>query len=206
MSASAFRKLSIPAIAKLSVWEPDIQKLFIDRIRKTFTAKEHKTFLSSITVKRLEPISVIYSPTTMKSEKHITDEFKALVNRAAAFDLVPSAPECYGLMLDFPLHTSLEKCRYKVCLRTADGQPVPSKLHEMKIDGGKYAVFPLKGDIESMIRHALLFFNDWLKEHHYRISDLYSFERFTNPPTAQTYSMHVRELYVPIKPIGSTGR
>jgi len=206
MSATAFRKLSIPAIARLSVWDPDIQRLFIARARKTFTPKECKAFLASITVKRVEPISVIYAPTTMKSEKDIADEFQTLANRAAAFDIVSTTPEFYGVMLDFPLHTALEKCRYKACLRISDDLPLPPKIHKMKIEGGKYAVFSMKGDIEAMIRLALVFFNDWLKIRHYVVADLYWFERFTTPPTAQTYSKVVREVYVPIKAAGSTYR
>jgi AraC family transcriptional regulator len=206
MSATAFRKLGIPAIAKLSVWDPVIQQLFIARIRKTFTPGRRKAFLASISVTRVEPMSVIYSPTTMKSAKQIAGEFQALANRATAFDLVPEDPEYFGLMLDFPLHSALDKCRYKACLRVADDLPVPARTHTMKIGGGKYAVFPVKGDVETMIRLAILFFNDWLKERQYIISDLYWFERFPDLPTVRTYPTTVREVYIPIRPAGSSPR
>ncbi len=200
MSATEFRKLSFSEMAHLSVWDPSIHQFLLSELHRTYSPSAQKKFLASITVKRVEPINVIYAPTTMKSENHIVDAFQALANRAEAYDLVTATAEYYGLMYDFPLHTPLEKCRYKVCLSVPNEMIVHSTFYRMKIEGGKYAVFPLKGNIETMIQLAVLFFNDWLRESPYKMADLYWFERFTNLPTPKTFSTAVREFYFPLKP------
>jgi len=200
VSATEFRNLPFSAVAKLSVWDTSIRKVFQSHLHTAVSARQRKRFLDSITLKRIEPVDVIYVPTTMKSEEHIGDEFQKLASLAAAYDLSPDLTQCYGLMHDFPLHTPLDKCRYKVCLGVSGEAVVHPKFFRMKIAGGKYAVFPLKGDIETMIRFSILFFNDWLRESHYQRAEHYLLERFKTLPGPRTYSTVVREFYVSIKP------
>lgn len=200
ISATEFRQLSFSELAHLPVWDPSITQFLLSESQKTYSPRVRKKFLASITVKRVEPVNVIYAPTTMKSENHIAEAFQALASRAEAHDLVTAAAGYYGLMYDFPLHTPLEKCRYKVCLSVPNEMSVDSTFYTMKIDGGKYAVFPLKGDIETMIQLAVLFFNDWLRKSPYKMAGLYWFERFATLPTLKNFSTAVREFYIPIRP------
>jgi DNA gyrase inhibitor GyrI len=72
----------------------------------------------------------------------------------------------------------------------------------MTLSGGKYGVFPVKGDIELMIRYSIFFFSDWLKASHFQRSEesyLY-LERFSALPGPKTYTKTAREIYVPLKP------
>jgi AraC family transcriptional regulator len=200
MSATEFRNLSFSEVAKLSVWDPGIRRFLLSELHTKYSPRERKKFLASVTVKRIQPIDVIYAPTTMKSEGHIADAFQSLVNHAEVYDLITPDAEYYGLMYDFALHTPLEKCRYKVCLSVPEGAVVHSKFFRMKINGGKYATFPFKGNFETMIELSLLFFNDWLSERQYTMAELRWFERFRTLPAANTYSTMMREIYIPIKP------
>jgi len=201
VSATAFRNLPFSEVAKLSVWEPSIQRVFQSHMIKKVGPKERERFLESITLKRVEPVNVVYLPTTMISEKHLVDEFQKLADRASAYDVPVDVTECFGMMFDFPLHTPLEKCRYRVCIGVS-GEPVNHpKFFRTTIPGGKYAVVPVKGDIETMIQLSIMFFNLWLKDSHYQRSEHHLIERFASLPGPKTYATQVRELYIPIKPI-----
>ncbi len=200
VSATEFRKLPFSEVAKLAVWEPSIQKVFQAHLDMKLEAREGKRFFDSIQLKRIEPFTVVYLPTSMVSEEHLGDEFQKLLSRAASYDIPVEADEWFGVMYDFPLHTPLKKCRYKVCLPVSDKTVIPPKLFSMKIDGGKYATFPLKGDIETMIQWVIVFFNRWIPKKHYQRSKPYLMERFTAIPDPKTYRARIREIFIPIKP------
>jgi len=200
MSPSEFRKLSFSEMAKLPIWDDSIRQYLLSKLHRKYSAKVRKKFLETISIKYLETFNVIYSPTTMRSESHIAKEFQTFANRVAAFDIPTRESEYYGLMNDFPLHTPLEKCRYKVCLGIAPDTIVDPKFFKMKIEGGKYAVIHIKGNIERMIQLSVLFFNDWLRPSNYQMGELFWFERFYILPTTKNYSIDEREIYIPIKP------
>lgn len=199
MRATEFRNLSPRATVRLSMPDPTIQERALGRLSETFGPSERRKFLASITVKNVKPATVIYAPTTMESEWQIIDEFQALASRAAAHDLVTGGTHYYGLMYDFPLHTPLEKCRYRVCIGVPDDMRTPSDFLRMTIGGGKHAVVPVQGNFETMIQLGFLFFGVWLRRNRYMPSDLHWFERFTRLPTTSNYPSMLREIFVPIK-------
>ena len=201
MSPTVFRRLSLSEITKLAVWDKSLQRLVLKELYKLLSPAERKKILASIKVKHIELTRVIYSLTTMKSEEHIVGEFHALAHRAAAYDLPIVHGECYGVMNDFPLHTPQKKCRYKVCLSIPPSADVPSNFFSMEIGGGKFVVFPVRGNIEKMIERVIFFFNEWLYKSSYKMADYFWFERFTDLPSLKTYSRAEREFYIPIKPL-----
>jgi AraC family transcriptional regulator len=203
VSATEFRNLSFSEVAKLAAgWEPTIQKIFQHLLLKTLSPKEEEKLRKSITLKRIEPLTVIYRATTMISEELIGEEFQRLANRAEAYDLEVDMSQCFGAMYDFPLHTPFEKCRYRVCMGVFGDSAKHPKFSTMTLSGGKYGVFPVKGDFEFAIRYSIFFFSDWLKASHFQRSEesyLY-LERFSALPGPKTYSKTAREIYVPLKP------
>ncbi len=213
VSATEFRKLTIHDIASLSVWDPSIQRLFESQMQALPDDEERAAFIESVTLTRIEPIHVAYLRTTMVSDAHLGGEFRRLADLAAAHDLPANPAQCFGVMYDFPLHTPLEKCRYKACVgiagaqgtaATAGGSGVhgkSSQLFSMTIAGGKYAVFPVEGGIEMTIRRVILFFNDWIKGSQYQRGRAQLIERFPSLPDAKGYASTKKELYIPIKPI-----
>ncbi len=199
VSATEFRGLSFSGVAKLA-WEPGIRQVFQKQILLTTGAEERERFFDSITFQRIPPLEVIYLPTTMISEEHLGAQFRRLAERASLYDLPVEGKECFGMMQDFPLHTPLEKCRYKVCIECS-GQPAAHpKFFRMSIPGGKYAVFPLRGDIQETIRLCILFFSEWLNGSRYRRREHFLLERFPALPGPDTYSASSRELCIPIEP------
>ncbi len=201
VSATEFRNLPYPEVAKLTVWEPSIQKVFQDHTLERVTAQERKKFLDSISVRRMEPVDVVYRSTTMISEAHLGDEFRKLATRASAYDLPVDESECFGVIYDYPLHTPLPKCRYRVCLGVSGEVQEQPRFSCMSIAGGKYAVFPIEGPINAMIRLSILFFNYWLPESHYQRREHFLLERFRTVPDSSTYATLLRELCVPIAPV-----
>lgn len=203
VSATEFRNLSFSEVAKLAAgWEPSIQKIFQHLLVKRLSPKEEEKLRKSITLKRIEPLTVIYRATTMISEELIGEEFQRLADRAEAHDLEVDMSQCFGAMYDFPLHTPLEKCRYRVCIGVLGDSAKHPTFSTMTLSGGKYGVFPVKGDFEFAIRNSIFFFSEWLKASHFQRSEesyLY-LERFSALPGPKTYSTTAREIYVPLKP------
>jgi len=105
-------------------------------------------------------------------------------------------------MYDFPLHTPLEKCRYRACIGVPGELSKHPKFSTMTVPGGKYGVFPVKGDIENAIRSTIYFFSDWLRKSPYKRSEqqFLLFERFSSMPGPKTYSTLAREIYAPLMP------
>jgi len=201
VSATQFRNMTFAEVSKLAVWEPSIQKAFKHMLVKKVSEEERKQFYKSLTFKRTEPLTVIYHPTTMLSEEHLGEEFEKLARRAAAYDVEVDTSHCYGAMYDFPLHTPLEKCRYRVCIGVPAESAKLSKFSTMTIPGGKFGAFPLKGNIELMIRLSILFFDEWLRASNFERSEHYYLERFSALPGPKTYTKLPREVYVPLKPV-----
>ncbi len=203
VSATEFRNLSFLEVAKLAVsWGPSIQSVFQKLLLRKLSPGEMERLRMSITLKRIDPLMVIFHSTTMISEEHLGEEFQRLASRAEAYDLEVDLGQCFGVMYDFPLHTPLEKCRYRVCLGVQGEFPNHSKFSAMNISGGKYGVFLVKGDIELAIRYSIYFFSDWLKASPFQRSEqsyLY-FERFSALPGPKTYASIEREIYVPLIP------
>jgi len=203
VSATEFRNLSFSEVAKLAAaWGPGIQKVFRNILLGKMDSKAGQKLRKSITIKRIEPLTVIYQATTMVSEEHLGEEFRKLADRAEAHDLEVDMSQCLGVMYDFPLHTPLEKCRYRVCIGITGESAKHPKFSTMNLSGGKYGVFPVKGDIELAIRYSIFFFSDWLKTTPFQRSEqpyLY-FERFSSLPGPRTYSSMTREIYVPLRP------
>lgn len=203
VSATEFRNLSFSEVAKLAVgWGPSVQKIFQRFLTRKLSSKETDKLRKSITLKRIEPVMLIYQTTTMISEEHLGEEFRKLADRAEAYDLEIDMSQCFGVMYDFPLHTPLEKCRYRVCIGISGETTKHPKFSTMDLSGGKYGVFPVKGDIELAIRYSIFFFSDWLKTSPFQRSEqpyLY-FERFSSLPGPRTYSSMTREIYVALKP------
>lgn len=204
VSATEFRNLSFSEVAGLAAeWEPSIQRIFQRLMLRRMSPREEKKLRTSITLKRIEPLTVIYRATTMISETLIGEEFQKLRDRAEANDLDVDMSQCFGAMYDFPLHTPLEKCRYRVCIGVSGDSAKNPKFSTMTISGGKYGVFPVQGDFELAIRSSIYFFSDWLKASHYQRSEesYLSLERFSALPGPKTYAKAVREIYVPLKPV-----
>ena len=203
VSATEFRTLSFSEVAKLAAgWEPGIQKIFQHLLLRGLSPKEEEKLRKSITLRRIEPLMVIYRATTMISEELIGEEFQRLQNRAEAHDLEVDPSQCFGALFDFPLHTPLEKCRYRVCIGVAGDSARNPHFSTMTLSGGKYGVFPVTGDFEAAIRSSIFFFSNWLKASHFQRSEesyLY-LERFSALPGPKTYSTTPREIYVPLKP------
>jgi AraC family transcriptional regulator len=203
ISATEFRTLSFSEVAALaSGWEPSIQKIFQRLLLKKLSPKEEEKLRKSIALKRLEPLTVIYSVTTMISEELIVEEFQKLRKRAEAYDVDVDMSQCFGALYDFPLHTPLEKCRYRVCLGISGESAKHPKFSTMPIAGGKYGAFPVTGDFECAIRSSIFFFSDWLTSSHFQRSEesyLY-LERFADLPGPKPYEKTAREIYVPLRP------
>ncbi len=203
VSATEFRDLSFSEVAKLAAgWGPSVQKVFQRLLTRGLSSKDTDKLRKSITIKRIEPMTLIYQATTMISKEHLGEEFRKLADRAEAYDLEVEMSQCFGVMYDFPLHTPLEKCRYRVCIGSSGETIKHPKFSTMELFGGKYGVYPVKGDIELAIRYSIFFFSDWLKTRPFQRSEqpyIY-FERFSSLPGPRTYSSLTREIYVPLKP------
>jgi AraC family transcriptional regulator len=200
VSATEFRNLSLSEAARLAKWEPSIQRAFQSQVLRQMRPKEMERFHKSVIIKRMEPLTVLYLPTTMVSEQHIGEEFQRLAQRAEAHDIETDTSLCFGAMYDFPLHTPIEKCRYRVCIGIAREPSERTGISSMTIPGGKFGVFPVKGDFETALRHEIAFFSDWLPRSQFQRSEHYFIERFSALPGPRTYTRLTRDIVVPLKP------
>ena len=112
---------------------------------------------------------LIYIPITMSDISAFTGSYKKLKTWAEAQGLMRPHTKTYGLMLDYPLFTALDKCRYYTCM-TVDSQPkVNGGIHYMERAGGIYASFKVSGGINELVKTATRFASQWLHYSGYTI-------------------------------------
>ncbi|WP_310395572.1 helix-turn-helix domain-containing protein [Hymenobacter sp.] len=156
--------------------------------------------LAAVRVQHLDPITVAYVPTTLVPVGQLVAQFGRLRNQLEAYDSLESEnPPAYGVLYDFPLHTAPHQCRYRAALRVPPGARLPTRIPRFTIEGGKYAVFALRGGTTDLVRAALVFHQGWLLESSYVVKAFCCFERFAGVPNAADYEAREREFWVPLR-------
>lgn len=104
---------------------------------------------------------------------------------------------CYGMGLDDPAVTPLNRCRFDACIKLPTLQSIPSHVPARVIPGGYHAVFQYNGPAGSTRDHWTWLLQSWLPESGFKISQRPCFERYASGiPKAGMY-VH-SELCLPL--------
>ncbi|XZF16136.1 helix-turn-helix domain-containing protein [Chitinophagaceae bacterium MMS25-I14] len=151
-----------------------------------------------VTVARLEKFHIACELLFLNNTAAIIDTFRRLHSYAAAHDLLRGTPEYYGVFLDSPFTTSLDKCRYLTGIRIR--QEIKEKECR-QLGGITVAQIPVLGNYEILTDYAVYVKQRWVPDSGYEIiQGVPGFERFTEMDFNKPYEEHYRTICVGIQP------
>jgi AraC family transcriptional regulator len=133
------------------------------------SAMEHQEELN-IQIIKLPKKRVVYTSITLTDVEVVTNSYKKVKQWALARYVATQKSELFGLLLDYPLFTSLDKCRLHVCIVVDTKPEVSGTINYMEIPSQTYASFKAKGGMDALIKHVAYLHQVWLPESGFRFS------------------------------------
>lgn len=148
-----------------------------------------------VQIKVFQPCKAIYKRkigSYTEGEDALWSELAELV---ASFNLRNEG--CYGIGLDDPSVTPVNRCRFDACVQLSPLQSVPNTIPVRAIPGGYYAVLQYHGPAGKTADHWAWLFQSWLPQSGFKISQNACFEH--HPLGIPNAGMDVRsELCLPL--------
>jgi AraC family transcriptional regulator len=154
-----------------------------------------------ITIKPAAGMKIAYVVTTLADKDAITHAFREITDWAQARMLIQQQTKFVGMLLDIPLITPLEKCRYRAGITVSSKEDLPKGVEVMDIHGGKYASYQMKGNIQHTIKSLVYFKHFWLDNSGFQLKDITGFEIYDENPALKPAEQINRELLIPVKSV-----
>ena len=136
---------------------------------------ENKTFLSSLSyrqgsitdnlnvkVVKLPSKKIIYSAISLESLEQIDECYKKVWQWAQVRELIIPHSQPFGIFMDYPLFTALDKCRYLVCILVTAKPELSGNIQYMELPIKTYVSMDVSGSIDEMIKQIGVFSKTWL--------------------------------------------
>jgi len=159
---------------------------------KEYDAKYWTKYLQ-VVVKKIASIRAVFVNTPLSDINKIQEGFKKIIQLADAHDLLTSDTKFIGIINP---HTGL----YQTAVTIQSYQLPPKDMSITDIEGGKFAICKIKGDIPQIFHTFHAFYELWLPKSPYRIKQSYAFEILSQNPLTKPYCNIDREIYIPIEP------
>jgi AraC family transcriptional regulator len=167
----------------------DTDKYFFDPANQEFDSGNPL----NIRVTRSDAKRGIFVSCSLDDLSGIADSLRKISQLADVHDLTTDRTKILGAL--YP-HQKL----YQAVATIDPDQPVPRKLSEKEIPGGKFAVITITGSLDKTFAAMREFASTWLPSSGYRIADIFGFEVFSTDPTLSPYEEIERDLYIRIEP------
>jgi len=146
-----------------------------------------------VTVNKITSIRAVFVNTPLLDKNKFQEGFRKIIQQADAYDLLTSETNFIGIINP---HARL----YQAAVTIQSYQSPLANMSTTEIEGGKFAVFKLIGDIRHTLQAFHAFYEVWLPKNPYQIKQSYAFEILSENPLAKPYSNIEREIYIPIEP------
>ena len=142
----------------------------------------------------------IYLQTSLENPQHISESYKKVKTWALARELVKPDALLFGVIKDFPLFTSLDKCRYLTCI-SVESQPVVSGMvNYQELPSKTYATFELEGGMAEIIRAATYCVHFWLPNNGFKIVHQPVIEVPLKDPLTTPFNNNIYRIFIQIEP------
>ena len=152
-------------------------------------------------IRRIDPIELVYIRIIDQygAEEAYHRAWKKLIDYVKKMKLFSRQNEYIGLSYDDPNITQAEKCRFYACI-SIDKPITPfGEFGSIRIEGGKFAVFQLRGSYAKLESFYQNIYYDWLPMSGYDLRNSMGFEKYLNHPDKVKESEILTEVYIPIK-------
>ncbi|MCW3789232.1 AraC family transcriptional regulator [Plebeiibacterium sediminum] len=113
-------------------------------------------------------------------------------------NLIRRNSEFIGLSFDDPNITNEEQCRFYACISTEISIEPKGEFGIYKINGGKFAMFTLKGSYSGLNNLYQAIYFQWLSQSNYTLRNSVSYEKYLNHPDNVAENDLLTEIYIPI--------
>lgn len=152
-------------------------------------------------IREVERKKVIYTRTMAKygSDKNYEKAWKRLWKYVSKNKFIESDSEYIGILFDDPGITKHHQCRYYACISISEEVRPEGEFGIYMVEGGRFAVFTLKGAYEQLHWLYLYIYFDWLPDSGYRLRDATPYEKYLDGAEKVKVADQLTEVYVPIQ-------
>ena len=126
--------------------------------------------LEEIEVKiiKLPQIKAFYIPVTLSDPNTVTNGYKKITQWKEDGQVNERNYEVFSLLLDYPLYTTLRRCRLHICISGDINFDNNRGLNYIEIPSRTYVSFKVKGGITSLIQEITTLNNTWVPNGNYK--------------------------------------
>ena len=146
------------------------------------------------------PLQCVYLKTTLDSPHLISGSFKRIKQWSQVRGLVTEDAKLFGVVVDFPVFTPLDKCRFLVCAEVDEPAVTVGLVSYLEISSARYAEFEIEGGIAEIFKAASFVVHSWLPDNGYKIK-LEPVILVPQRDAAVTpFSGNLYRVYLPVEP------
>lgn len=146
-----------------------------------------------VTVKRIPSIRTIFMNAPLSDTAIIQKMFKKICQVADTHDLLTRETKFIGLINP---HQGL----YQAAVTINAHHKSPNDIGVIDVEAGKFASYKIKGDSLQTFHSLHAFYEIWLPDSGYNISNSTGFEILAQNPASEVYEEIEREIYIAIEP------
>ncbi len=200
ISPDKYRKSS--EIERINITQvPYSQNTLIDEPKIEISWPEHNPEFDNLHIEIVKrPIQkCVYLQTTMQSPLLIKDCFKRIKQWSQARDLVDNETVFLGLIKDYPIFTSIDKCRFLTCV-TLNSQATTSGLVSfLEIPSTKYVTFKVEGSISEIIKASSFFVHSWMPGSGFKLKLEPILLIPVKDPAVTNFNENSYQIYIPVE-------
>jgi AraC family transcriptional regulator len=142
----------------------------------------------------------VYIKTTLEFPPLINDCYKRIKQWSQVRELVTHEADMFGLIIDYPIFTPLDKCRFYACV--AIDQPASSVglIHYHEISSARYATFTIGGGIPEIFKASSFLVHSWLPENGYKVKLDPVILVPLKDPVITPFNENVYQVFIPVEP------
>jgi len=112
---------------------------------------------------------MVFLATNLGSTQRITGNFLKIKQWADVREITNDDSEVFGLLMDYPLFTALDKCHYLTCISVAKQPELSGEVQYMELPESTYLSLEVSGDINEMLKQVTVFWKLWLPDSGYQM-------------------------------------
>ena len=161
--------------------EPEFDNMEIEIIRR---AAQHCVFLK----------------TTLEFPDLISGSFNRIRQWSKVRELVRDEIKLFGMVVDYPVFTPLDKCRFLTCAAVDHPVPTTGLVSHLEIPAGRYARFNIRGGIPEIFKAATYLVHTWLPGQGYKIKLDPVLLVPLQSPLVTPFNENLYEVSLPVEP------
>jgi AraC family transcriptional regulator len=142
----------------------------------------------------------VYLQTTLQSPQIIKGSFKKIKQWSEAHEIFSDDTIVFGIIKDYPIFTSIEKCRYLTCVSVKTLTKTSGLVSYLEIPSTRYASFNINGGFHEIIKLVSYIVHNWLPQSGYKLKLEPILQFPESDPTITNFNENSYKIFVPVEP------